>query len=82
MEIPLIPYDLLHSTYSCLQFPKLPQIEKCKLDAFLKYFKKYWLTQITPSELSIFELENDTNNRAESYHVRLKCILKSSHPRI
>ena len=38
MATPFLPCDLLHSTYSCRQLPKLPQIEKCKLDAFLKYF--------------------------------------------
>ena len=82
MAIPFLPYDLIYSTYSCLQPPKLPEFEKCKLDDFIKYFKGYWLTQITPRELSIFELENCTNNGAESYHARLKCLFKSSHPRI
>ena len=46
MAIPFLPCDLIHSTYSCLQIPKLQQIEKCKLDDFLRYYKKYWLIQI------------------------------------
>ena len=82
MAIPFLPNVLIYSTYSCLQPPKLQEIEKRKLDDFIKYFKKYWLTQITPSELSIFELENCTNNGVESYHARQKCLFKSSHPRI
>ena len=51
MANPFLPCDLLHSTYSCLQLPMLPHNEKCKLNAF---FKEYWLTQVTPSELSIW----------------------------
>ena len=82
MAIPFLPANLIHSTYSCLQIPILQQIEKSKLEDFIKYFKKYWLTKIQPNELSIFDLENGTNNGAESYHARLKCLFKSSHPRI
>lgn len=82
MTLPFLPGDLIHSTHSFLQIPTLPQIEKLKLDAFLKYFKRYWLTKVKPNELSIFELENGTNNGAESYHARLKSLFKSSHPQI
>ena len=57
MAIPFLPCDLIYSTYSCLQSPKLQPIENCKLDDFLKYFKKYWLNQIKPNVLSIFELK-------------------------
>ena len=39
MTIPFLPCDLIYSTYSCLQVPKLHQIEKWKLDDFLIYFK-------------------------------------------
>ena len=48
----------------------------------MNYFKKQWLTKIGPKELSIFNLDNVTNNAAESYHAKLKFIIKSSHPRI
>ena len=58
MVIPFLPSDLIHPTYSLLQIPKIPEIEKLKLDDFLKYFKRFWFTQVKPSELSIFELEN------------------------
>ena len=72
MAIPFLPSDLIHPTYSLLQIPTIPEIEKLKLDNFLKYFKRFWLTQVKPSELSILELENGTNNGAESYHAHLK----------
>ena len=78
MAIP--PSDLIHSTYSVLVPPLLQQEERLELDGFLRYFKRYWLTQVTPSELSVFELENGTNNGAESYHARLKSLFKMSHP--
>ena len=82
MAIPHLPCDLIHSTYSVLQPPALQQqIDKTKLDGFLRYSKRYWLTQVTTSELSVFELENVTNNGADSYHARLKCLFKTSHPR-
>ena len=82
MALPFLPCDLIHPTYSCLQLPELQQNEKRKLEGFLNYFRKYWLTLITPGELSIFELENYTNNGAESYHAKLKSLFKSSHPRV
>ena len=82
MAIPFLPGDLIHSTYSFLQIPALPRIEKLKLDDFLKYFKRSWLIQVKSNELSIFDLENVTNNGAESYHARLKCLFKTSHPQI
>ena len=82
MAIPFLPSDLIHSTYSVLELPSLQQEDKLKLDNFLKYFKRYWLNQVTPSELSVFELENGTNNGAESYHARLKSLFKTAHPRI
>ena len=82
MAIPFLPSDLIHSTYSVLELPSLQKEDKLKLDNFLKYFKRYWLNQVTPSESSVFELENGTNNGAESYHARLKSLFKTAHPRI
>ena len=40
------------------------------------------LNQIGPEELSIFDITISTNNSAESYHSKLKGIVKTSHPRI
>ena len=75
MAIPILPCDLIHSTYSVLQTPALQPIDKWKLDSFLRYFEKQWLKQVNPS----FDLENGTNNGPESYHARLKCLI---NPRI
>ena len=57
MAIPLLPCDLIHSTYYVLQTPALQPIDKWKLDSFLRYFEKQWLKQVNPSELSVFDLE-------------------------
>ena len=62
---------------SLLEIPEVIKLEKLN-----KYFKKRWLNQISPEELSIFDLNISTNNSAESYHSKLKEIVKTSHPRI
>ena len=82
MAIPFLPAYLILPTYSILQIPKLEHNEVNKLETFLNYLKKQWLKKITPEELSIFNLENVTNNAVESYNGKLKSIIKSSHPRI
>ena len=82
MAIPFFSAELILPTYSLLQIPTLQQSQMTKLEVFLNYFKKQWLTKIGPEELSIFNLDNVTNNAAESYHAKLKLIIKSSHPRI
>ena len=82
MAIPFLPADLTIPTYSLLQIPALQHSQTTKIETFLAYYKKQWLTKISPEELSIFSLENVTNNVAESYHGKLKTIIKSSHPRI
>ena len=40
------------------------------------------MREITSEELSIHEAKVTTNNGAESYHAKLKSIIKISHPRI
>ena len=57
------------STFPISHFSStLTDSELSKLTAFRRYIQKYWLTQIKPDELSIFDLENGTNNGAECYH--------------
>ena len=82
MAIPFLPAPLITPTYSFLQLPTLESPEMIKLEKLKKYFQKRWLTQVTPEELSIFDINITTNNAAESYHSKLKSIIKISHPRI
>ena len=82
MAIPFLPAPLITPTYSFLQLPTLESPEMIKLEKLKKYFQKRWLTQVTPEELSIFDINITTNNAAESYHSKLKSIIKISHSRI
>ena len=52
------------------------------MEKLRKYYKKRWIDHITPDELSINHLNISTNNAAESYHSKLKSILKTHRPRI
>ena len=82
MAIPFLPASLIRATYAFLQVPDLTNLESGKLEQIRKYFKKRWITQIDPEELSIYEAGITTNNAAESYHAKLKSIIKTPHPRI
>ena len=52
------------------------------MEKLRKYYKKRWIDNITPDELSINHLNISTNNAAESYHSKLKSILKTHRQRI
>ena len=82
MAMPFLPASLITPTYNFLQLPTLENPEMIKLEKLKKYFQKRWLTQITPEELSIFNINISTNNAAESYHSKIKSIIKIGHPRI
>ena len=82
MAIPFLPASLIVPTHSFLEIPRVSDTEKIQLEKLQKYFTKHWIRQITPDELSINELNITTNNAAESYHSKLKSIIRTSHPRI
>ena len=82
MAMPFLPASLITPTYNFLQLPTLENPEMIKLEKLKKYFQKRWLTQITPEELSIFDINISKNNAAESYHFKIKSIIKIGHPRI
>ena len=82
MAIPFLPSSLINPSFGFLQIPTLEQTDMVKLETLKKYFQKRWLTRIKPEELSIYELNITTNNSAESYHSKLKSIIKTGHPRI
>ena len=52
------------------------------LEKLQKYYKKRWIDHITTEELSINHLNISTNNAAESYHTKIKSIIKTHRPRI
>ena len=67
MAIPYLPSSLINPTYTCLQMPSLDTSDPnmIKLQKLKKYFKKRWLSQIEPGELSVYNLNIATNNAAE-----------------
>ena len=82
MTIPFLTASLISPTYSCIELPEIEPSELSKLKKLQQYYKKHWVTKITPEELSINELNISTNNAAESYHSKLKSIIRTCHPRI
>ena len=84
MAIPFLPASLISPTFNLITTPNVPTLDSSvglKLEKLKKY-KKYWLTHISPEELSIFEVSISSNNGAESYHAKLKARIRSSCPRI
>ena len=55
---------------------------KSKIRKLKSYIFRYWVGIVTPEKLSLFEFQHMTNNIAESYHARLKAIIRTHHPRI
>ena len=82
MALPFLPASLINPTFTLLQTPNLENLVNTKLQKLKQYFRRRWLHQIRPEELSIFDLTITTNNGAESYHSKLKSIIRTSHPRI
>ena len=82
MALPFLPSSIIRQTYALLKRPEFLLNESFKLNKLLKYFKKRWLNQIDSEELSTYNSDVTTNNGAESYHAKLKAIIKTAHPRI
>ena len=82
MALPFLPSSIIRQTYALLKKPEFLLNESFKLNKLLKYFKKRWLNHIDSEELSTYNSDVTTNNGAESYHAKLKAIIKTAHPRI
>ena len=81
MAIPFLSASLIKPTFNSFQIPELENSEMLKLGKLNRYCKKHWLNKF-PKELSIYDINISTNNGAESYHSRLKSIVRTVHPRI
>ena len=83
MAIPFLPSPLISPTFNFLLIPtSIQNVEMLKLEKLRNYCQKRWIRQISPEELSIYEINIATNNGAESYHSKLKSIIRTCHPRI
>ena len=76
---PFLPASLINPTFASYRC-RILKILKCQ--KLRSYCKNRWLNRICPEELSIYDIRIATNNGAESYHSKLKSIIRTSHPRI
>ena len=74
MCLPLIPPDHMVHMFDCLKQdkPLLMQTENENVMKLLRYYERYWLGQVGPSRLSVFQVEKRTTNDLESFHANLK----------
>ena len=63
-EIPFLPEAQIYPTASLLQIPTVHHSERSKLEKLQVYLNRRWLRQVTPQELSIYDLTIATNNAA------------------
>ena len=83
MAIPLLPPELILAAFDrllAIEFVDLPVRDQQNIFAFKKYVQKTWIDQFTPEILSVFGMENATNNGSESFHKLLKSDIKSHRP--
>ena len=84
MALPFLPPDTIQPvfveiTVLGLNLTDNQLVNFAKLKRFIQ---RRWINQVSNEELSIWNDGNSTNIGAESYHGRLKSIMKCNHPRI
>jgi hypothetical protein len=84
MSLPLLPSENMFPTWNVLeqQFIDLEVVDQLKLTQFKEYFRNQWINGFHPTELAVQDYESATNNGAESFHSKLKFLIKVSHPNI
>ena len=85
MALVLLPPDLILAGFERLMavdFPNYSAADRANIFKFKKYMRKTWINQFSPEVLSVFGLENATNNGAESFHKLLKAIIRCKTPNI
>ena len=82
MCLPLLPYDKIIEMFNYLKhkIPDLPTSESEKVKKLLRYYERFWLEQIGPSRLSVFQNDKRTNDDLESFHAKLKRKFCSHNP--
>ena len=82
MRLPLLPCDKIMEMFNYLKHkkPDLPTSENEKVKKLLRYYERFWLEQIGPSRLSVFQNDKRTNNDLESFHAKLKRKFCSHNP--
>ena len=88
MAIPLLPPRLIEEAFKVLlkvKFTDLNQIDRQNFNRFRRYLQRQWYRKIQtgaikPENLSVYGLDQQTNNGAESFHAWLKQVIKVHSP--
>ena len=59
---------------------KAPQLVRTRLDKFLKYVKRQWITRTDPEELSVYGRAIKVTSGQESLNRRINNMLPKAHP--
>ena len=88
MAIPLLPPRLIEEAFKVLlkvKFTDLNQIDRQNFNKFRRYLQRQWYRKIQteaikPENLSVYGLDQQTNNGAESFRAWLKQVIKVHCP--
>ncbi len=82
MSLPHLPSEQILPTATLLLQSSIDvtQAVENKIKQLKKYVKRFWLQKVGSEKMSVFQFENVTNNSAESFHSRLKSIIKVHSP--
>lgn len=84
MTLSYVPANRMHEAVDSLfqENFDVNDHSQTKITAFKTYITEYWIRKVTPQRISVFEFSRGTNNDAESYHSRLKAIVRQHKPNI
>ena len=83
MAIPLLRHDYIKEAFKVLlrkQIPNLNKTDKLNFAKFRRYMQRQWARKTKPQNLSVYGLDQQTNNGAESFHAWLKAVIKTHCP--
>ncbi len=84
MAVPLLRADDIVPTVEELLAQNLdvPADQMPLIESFKRYYRRQWLNNETPQDLSVYEENIKTNNGSESNHAQFKRIIKSHRPNL
>lgn len=84
MTLSYVPANRMHEAVDSLfqENFDVNDHSQTKITAFKTYITEYWIRKVTPQRISVFNFSRGTNNDAESYHSRLKAIVRQHKPNI
>ncbi len=82
MSLPYLPPESIEPTALLVMQSALNIPENCreKIEKLNRYITQFWLRKVGPDKISVFHFERSTNNNVESFHSRIKAIIKTHRP--